>query len=418
MKALVVAGGVPQIALIIELRERGVETILVDGSPNALARAYSDKFYNVNIFDIDQVKRVAVDENVDFIITVCADQVLLVVAQISEELGLPWYIDYKTAKDVSDKELMKRIFLENGIPTSQYVVMNEFNNDKTRHLHYPLIVKPVDAYSSKGVKKVLNEKELKIAFDEAKIISRSKNVIVEEFFEGEEISVDLFVEDGQAKVLCISNSDKVKDDEHFAIYRGRFPVHASDELKEEIGVVCQQIADAFGIKNAPMLVQMLTDGKRVTVLEFCARTGGAMKWLLIKHASGVDVIQGVIDLTMGLKPDIKVQEPETNYIVNEFIYCRPGVFDHLEGFSEQLEQGTITDLRLLRPKGWRSSGLIASSTDRLCGVTFQADTLEDFNRKHRAFVENVKVVDIEGNDIMRHDLLPDLEDADPRSAKG
>ena len=410
MKALVVAGGMPQITLIKQLKERGVETVLVDGSATPVALPYPDKFYSVNIFDIEAVKKIAVEEKVDFLITVCADQVLLVVAQISEELGLPWYIDYKTAKLVSDKELMKKIFVENGIPTSQYVVMDEFDIEKTKHLQYPLIVKPVDAYSSKGVKKALNEEELKIAFEEAKNISRSKNAIVEEFFEGEEISVDLFIEDGKAHVLLISNSDKVKDADHFAIFRGRCPVHASDELKAEVARVSQKVADAFGIKNAPMLVQMLTDGKRVTVLEFCARTGGAMKWLLIQHASGVDVIKGVIDLTMGIKPDIKVREPETKYIVNDFIYCKPGVFDHIEGFDEQLEKGNITDYRMLRPSGWKFSGQITSSTDRLCGVTFQDDNLERFNRKHREFVQSVRVIDKEGNDIMRHDLLPDLED--------
>lgn len=410
MKALVVAGGMPQIELIKQLCERGVETVLVDGSSNPVALPFSDKFYHVNIFDIEAVKAVARKEKVDFLITVCADQVLLVVAQISEELGLPWYIDYQTAKLVSDKELMKRVLAENDIPTSKYVVMDNFDAGRTRHLRYPLIVKPVDAYSSKGVKKVLHEGELRDAFEEAKNISRTKNAIVEEFFEGEEISVDLFIEDGKAHVLCISNSDKVKDNERFAIFRGRFPVHASDEIKDEVGKVCQQIADAFGIKNAPMLVQMLTDGTRVTVLELCARTGGAMKWLLIQHVSGVDVIKGVIDLTLGIKPKIEVREPENKYIVNDFIYCKPGVFDHIEGFYEQLEKGNITDYRMLRPKGWEFSGMITSSTDRLCGVTIQDDTLAGFNRKHREFVENVRVVDKEGNDIMRHDLLPGMEE--------
>ena len=408
MKALVVAGGIPQIALIQELKDRGVITVLVDGSATPVALPYPDKFYNVNVFDIDAVKNIALKEKVDFLITVCADQVLLVVAQISEMLGLPWYIDYQTAKRVSDKKLMKKIFVENDIPTSKYVVMDEFDIEKTMSLSYPLIVKPVDAYSSKGVKKVQTKNELKAAFMEARNISRSKNVIVEEYFEGEEISVDLFVEDGKAHVLCISNSDKIKDDEHFAIFRGRHPVQASEEIKDEVASVSQKIADAFEIKNAPMLVQMLTDGKKVTVLEFCARTGGAMKWLLIQHVSGVDVIKAVIDLTMGVKPDIHIRKPENNYIVNDFIYCKKGVFDHLEGFDEQLEKRNITDYRCLRPSGWKFSGLIGSSTDRICGVTIQADTLEEFNLKHREFVESVRVVDIEGNDIMRHDLLPDL----------
>lgn len=408
MKALVVAGGLPQITLIEELKERGIQTVLVDGSATPIARDYSDKFYQINIFDIEGVEDIARRENVDFVITVCADQVLLVVSRIAEDLGLPWYIDYETAKLVSDKEQMKRVFVENSIPTSRYVVMTELEFEEIKHLEYPLIVKPVDAYSSKGVKRVENEEELIIAFEEAKNISRSKNVIVEEFFQGEEISVDLFIVDGKASVLCISNSEKVKDNEHFAIFRGKYPVHASEELKKEIARVSQRIAEAFNLKNGPMLVQMLTDGEKVTVLEFCARTGGAMKWLLIQHASGVDVIKGVIDLCLGVKPDIHVKGPESKFIVNDFIYCKEGVFDHVEGFDEQLQQGNITDFRMLRPKGWKFSGNVTSSTDRLCGVTFQADTIEELNRKHDSFVNGVKVIDSNGRDMMRHDILPQL----------
>ena len=89
MKALVVAGGIPQIELIRQLKSRGIETVLADGNPTAVARPYADIFYHVDIFDIPAVKVIAEKEKVDFVLTVCADQVLLVVAQVSEELGLP-----------------------------------------------------------------------------------------------------------------------------------------------------------------------------------------------------------------------------------------------------------------------------------------------------------------------------------------
>lgn len=410
MKALVVAGGLPQITLIEELKARGIETVLVDGSPNPLARPFADKFVQIDIFDIEGVKRIAREEHADFAITVCADQVLLVVAQVAEELGLPWYIDLATARLVSDKALMKQVFVEKGIPTTRHVVLAALDESAVAPLRYPLIVKPVDSYSSKGVRKVRAPEELRAAFAEAQSIGRSPNVIVEEYFEGEEISVDLFVEDGQARVLCISNSEKVRDDDRFAIFRGKIPVHASEALKAKIARVCQQIAEAFRLENGPMLVQMLTDGSDLTVLEFCARTGGAMKWLLVQHASGVDVIKGVIDLTLGLRPDIRVRPPENRYIANDFIYCREGVFDRLDGFDEQLRLHNISDCRPLRPRGWRFSGNVASSSDRVAGVTIQADTLEEFNRKHREFVRSVRVLNPEGRDIMRHDLLPDLSE--------
>ena len=84
MKSLVIAGGVPQIELIKQLKARGIETLLADGSPNAVARPYCDKFYHVDVFDIEAIKDIAVTEKVDFLITVCADQVLLVVAKVMD----------------------------------------------------------------------------------------------------------------------------------------------------------------------------------------------------------------------------------------------------------------------------------------------------------------------------------------------
>jgi len=408
MKALVVAGGLPQIELLKQLKERGITTILIDGNANALARPYADIFYRLPIFDIEAVKDLAVKEEVDFLITCCADQVLLVVAQVSEMLGLPCYIDYQTAQNVSDKKYMKRIFWENQIPTSRYVELTELDWDRIKYLQYPLVVKPVDAYSSRGVRKVQNKEELEQYFDEAIHISRAGGVIVEEYVSGTEISVDVYVEDGKAKILCVSNSEKIEDADRFVIFRGRYPVAASPEIMVQIQKVAQQIADVFGLKDSPMLIQMINTGHRVSVLEFCARTGGNMKYLLIKRACGFDVIKAVIDLALGLKPHVELREPENKYIVNDFIYCKPGVFDHLEGFEQMLEQGIISDYHAIRPQGMKISGA-TSSSDRIAGFTVQADSLEEFNRKHRIVVDSVKIIDVDGNDIMRHDLLPDLK---------
>jgi hypothetical protein len=110
---------------------------------------------------------------------------------------------------------------------------------------------------------------------------------------------------------------------------------------------------------------------------------------------------------VGEKPHVELREPESKYIVNDFIYCKPGVFDRFEGVEEMLEQGMITDFRPLRPRGFQVFG-VRSSSDRIAGFTLRAKDLEEFNQKHRRVVNEVKVIDTEGNDIMRHDLLPDL----------
>ena len=409
MKALVVAGGFAQIELLKQLKERNIETVLTDGNPNALAKPYADAFYQIQIFDIESVKDIAIREHVDFVITVCADQVLLVVAQVSELLGLPFYIDYQTAINVSDKIRMKRIFLQNGIPTSRFVETQKLDQSIIKELQFPLVVKPVDAYSSKGVRKAENYQELETFYREAARISRTGGVIVEEYCQGEEISVDAFVVNGKAKILCVSNSDKIRDEGRFVIYRGRYPASVSPMIIKEIEIIAQKIVDAFGLINSPLLIQLIDQGDHVSVLEFCARTGGNMKYLLIKYSCGVDVISAAIDLSLGIKPIIETIDTGNRHVVNDFIYCRPGVFDRLDGFDALQREGVIQEYHALRPAGTKTGG-VSSSSDRIAGVTICAGSLGEFNRKHRSFVERARVLDVNGTDIMRHDLLPELDE--------
>lgn len=407
MKAMVIAGGVPQMELLRQLKERKIETVLLDGNENCLARAIPDKFYKVNIFNIEDVKKIAVDEKVDFIITVCADQVLLVVAEVSEMLGLPCYIGYKQAQDVSDKIRMKKIFKENKIPTTKYLELESLDMNEIAKLNYPLVVKPVDAYSSKGVRKAETEKELIAYYNEAKKISRSGGVIVEEFFEGEEISVDAFVLNGKAHILSITNSEKVKDKDRFVIFRGRYPAAIPDTIRNQIEDVAQKIADSFGLVNSPLLVQLLHNNENISVLEFCARTGGNMKWLLIKNSCGVDVITATIDITLGLVPDITPKEVNNNVVVNDFIYCKPGVFDHFERFDELVEKGIINEFHPVRTKGTEMHG-VTSSSDRIAGMNIIADSVDEYNKKLRIILDQIAVIDTEGNDMTRRDLLPEM----------
>lgn len=407
MKAMVIAGGVPQMELLRQLKERKIETVLLDGNENCLARAIPDKFYKVNIFNIEDVKKIAVDEKVDFIITVCADQVLLVVAEVSEMLSLPCYIGYKQAQDVSDKIRMKKIFKENKIPTTKYLELESLDMNEIAKLNYPLVVKPVDAYSSKGVRKAETEKELIAYYNEAKKISRSGGVIVEEFFEGEEISVDAFVLNGKAHILSITNSEKVKDKDRFVIFRGRYPAAIPDTIRNQIEDVAQKIADSFGLVNSPLLVQLLHNNENISVLEFCARTGGNMKWLLIKNSCGVDVITATIDITLGLVPDITPKEVNNNVVVNDFIYCKPGVFDHFERFDELVEKGIINEFHPVRTKGTEMHG-VTSSSDRIAGMNIIADSVDEYNKKLRIILDQIAVIDTEGNDMTRRDLLPEM----------
>ena len=407
MKALVVAGGISQAALIRELKSRGIYTILADKNPKAVAVPFADAFYPTSTLDEEGIYQLALKEKVDMVLTACADQVLLITAKVSERLGLPCYIDHQTAVNVSDKKYMKDIFVRNGVPTAKHVVMGTFDKEKVKDFEFPLIVKPVDSYSSRGVRKVLNQEEMIAAFKEAVQISRTKTALVEEFCEGEELTVDVYVENGVAHVLAISINDKIADKDRFVIYRTKNPAPVSKEIKAMIQDTAQKIADAFGLKDSPMLIQMITNGKKIWVLEFCARTGGCIKFRLIKKVSGFDVIKAVADLTLGEKPHVEEIKAESKYVANTFLYCKPGVFDHAEGFEELKKEGIISEYYIFSSKGTEFKAITCSG-DRVGGFTVQADSLEEIRKKHEIAIQRVKAVGIDGSDLIRHDLVEEL----------
>lgn len=408
MKALVLAGSCPQIVLMEQLKKRGIYTILADNNINAVARPYADDFVKVDILDSSAVKQVAVNHQVDFLIAVCADQVLLTVAKVSEELGLPCYLDYDTACKVSDKGYMKDIFQQNGIPTSRHAFMAELDESKIAGMQYPLVVKPVDAYSSKGVRKCCDFLELKTFFAAAASISRSGIVIVEEFVEGVELTVDFEVVDGRAILLSASNTEKVNYQDRFLAFRTRFPAAVSTETINRIKIIGQKIADAFKLKNTPMLIQLLTDDKKEYVLEFSARTGGGAKYLLLKMATGFDPITAVIDLTLGKKPQVENIQSESKLVTNEFIYAYPGIFHNLEGFESLKKEGIIAEFWQFK---WEGAKIFdaATSSDRVVSITIKADSYKELVLKHNEAAKRMRIINDEGKDIMRHDLLTDIK---------
>lgn len=405
-KALVLAGGFPQIQLIHELKSRGYFVVLADWNDDPVAKDYCDLFYKESTLNVEGIKTIAINEKVDFIITVCTDQALLTVAKISEDLGLPCYLDYKTALNVTNKQYMKAMFVKHNIPTAKHKILDELHLSDVQGFRYPIITKPVDCNSSKGVKKAFNFIDLEKFFYEAKKMSRTNTAIIEEYIDGPEVSVDVYVQDGKAIVLSTSNSEKIKDDDKFVIFRSIYPAYPS--ILEKIKIIAQRIADAFQINNSPMLIQLLVHGNDAYVIEFSARTGGGVKYLLVKEISGFDVIKAVVDLTEGKRPKVALIKPDFNYLTNEFIYCKEGTFDHLEGFEELKKNKIVKDYYLFKTRG-ACFNSIMNSGDRIAGFTLIGDTPQEMAYKHNATNSSFKVIDCGGNDIARHDLLIDLD---------
>lgn len=402
MKILVLAGGSDQIALINELKKRGHFTILVDYFQNPPAKKYADRHIVASTLDVDKVKKIALEENVDLICTACTDQALLTVARLSEELNLPCYIDYQTALNVTNKAFMKSVMVSNNIPTAKYAMLHENKLDGIFEFAFPLVVKPADCNSSKGVKKVEDERTLQMALDNALTYSRTHTAIVEEFISGEEISADFYVENGKAKFLCATTSAKKKNTDSFTIVQSIYPA-VDNEKESQLTDIAQKIVDAFHLLNTPLLIQLLHREDRFFVVEFSARMGGGSKYKLIEVLSGVNIMSKYVDLILGDLPKVSPIKL-VDYAVMNYVYCYPGILKQIVGLDELKGKSIIDECFYYKTEGMEFTQA-ETSGDRAVGYLVTASTKDELLSKIHYADAHIRVLDTNGTDIMIHGLV-------------
>lgn len=399
MKIIVLAGGSDQIALIQELKLRGHEVVLVDYFQNPPAKSYADKHIVASTLDVEAVRDITLSEQADLICTACTDQALLTMAKVSEDLSLPCYISYETALNVTNKSYMKEVMSRNGIPTARYVILDSFNESALSEFQYPLVVKPVDCNSSKGVRKVHDRAELVSSLNSAIELSRTHTAIVEEFKAGEEISADFYVDEHDVKLLCATKSVKKQHVDSFTIIGSYYPVITSGQ-EEILLKIARQIAAAFSLRNTPLLVQLIQQGDIFNVVEFSARMGGGSKYKLIEVLSGVNIMSAYVDLVLGGKPLICPQ-PQVNCAAMVYLYSKPGIFHELCGLQELKDTSYIHSYFMYKTPGMAITKAEISS-DRIAGYLVTASDEMELQQKIAYIDSLVQILDEFGNDMMLH----------------
>lgn len=407
MRILVLAGGSDQIALISELKKRGHDIILLDYLSNPPAKNYVEKHIQESTLDTEKVKEWAIKENVDMVVTACTDQALLTVAKVSEELHLPCYISFNTAQSVTNKLYMKNKMMAFGIPTSHYHILRSTENlNVIQDLSFPLVVKPVDCNSSKGVIKVTNLSELEEPLESAIKLSRTSFAIVEEYKEGMEISADFYVSDSSPILLSATTSTKIKGKNGFTINGSKYPVLSSVQ-QDKIVEIARKIVISFGLKETPLLIQTILSNDEFFVIEFSARMGGGSKYRLIQAISGVDIMSKYVDLILGNKPKI-IPEINNNFIRMIYVYCYNGILTEIKGLEELIENKIVTEYFLYKSLG-TTIDKAETSSDRILGLLVEASSEKSMDRKIDTINQRLAIMNSEGKDIMMHKLLEEYE---------
>lgn len=405
-KAIVLGGTSPHIKLINKLKERGYFVILIDCLDNSPGVEFADRHIQESTLDKEKVLEIALEEKVDLVISACIDQANSVCCYVAERLNLPKPYNYETALNVTDKGLMKKIMVDNHIPTSQYVVVDNVVDIDWDKIVFPAVVKPVDCNSSKGVHRVDNKEETIRYTKDAIEFSRTHQAIIEGFNEGYEIQVDCFATMNGAELLLTREKKKIVGNSNEMVLQSTgsiIPARLNEELKEQAKEIAKKIAEAFGLKNTPFFYQAIVTTEGISVLEFAPRIGGGLSHYLLKYIAEYDAVEAAIDSFIGNVVDVETKELNKCYSTN-LLYMNSGVFGKIEGLEILKKEGLIKEyFQMKKPGTYIDSDM--RSGNRVGAFIVEADTYEKLEQVELDVYKKIKVLNSDGKDVLKRDFM-------------
>ena len=402
-KAIVLGGTFPHRRLIQKLKDKGYYTILVDYYETPIAKDVADKHIQASTLDKDEVVRIAKEENAELVISSCVDQANVTACYVGERLGLPHPYTYQTSLNVTDKVAMKRIMVENDIPTSRHYIINSLQGFQESSLTYPIIVKPADSNSSKGVRKLDQDEPNKEQYIlKALEMSRNGAAVVEEYKVGKEIGVDCIIKNHKAYIIMTRERRKIQshNDAIQQIYGSFWPADITPVQLERLRVIAEKIGNAFNIDNSPLMMQTIVSDSEINVIEFGARIGGGENYHIIEELTGYDFIEQSINSFLGAEIDL-THHDASEYLADNYIYIRAGSFGEMK--IDDCVKDDILYTNVYRKSGARV-GADISSNNRVGVFVVKAKSTEEILKKIMNVVEHMEVYDIDGNPVMRKDI--------------
>ncbi|WP_425041398.1 ATP-grasp domain-containing protein [Primorskyibacter sp. S187A] len=412
--ALVLGGTAPHIALIQSLKTRGWRVVLVDYLDAPPAAPHADLHVQESTLDPEAVEAVARAEGASLVIATCVDQANVIAAQVSERLGLPAPYSFATAALIGNKGAMKDRLAEAGLPTARHVSLTKADlaglETKIAALHFPLIVKPADSNGSNGVRRADDLAALRTHLTTALEISRVGEAIVEEFLEGDELSVDCFIEKGRARIVLVRRKFPMIGVPEGKVIQstGSIAPHDLGDQAAEVEETLSKLARAFDLDNVPMLVQGFLSPRGFHLIEFSPRLSGGTGSAVTKQVSGFDAIEASLDSWLGNPVEVTLNPPGIVLMTNT-LYAAPGTFDRIEGIEALLEEGVIARWMPYKTPGMEIGDDMSTRSRVGAFLVTAPDSATAFART-RAAIARIEAYDTQGHALLRRDVLSQLRD--------
>lgn len=276
---------------IISLKKLGCYVITTGNRPDFKGHALADEYVNADFSDKERILQIAKEKKVDAVCPCCSDFGVKTAAYVSEQLGFRGQDTYENACILHDKDRFKAFARENswlntplaeGFDSAEKALLwADTVND------YPVIVKPVDLDSGKGIMRADNYEELCSNILNAFKMSRLKRIVIEPFITGTQHSFLTFLINQKVAAVCSVDEASVVSPYHVEI--DRCPATCYEQARPQMLDQINRIAQTLHLCDGIFHVQFIWHDGKAYILECMRRVLGGLFWKVAAgHGKGFD----------------------------------------------------------------------------------------------------------------------------------
>lgn len=390
-KIMVIAGGSWQCPIVKTAKEMGHYVLCSNLYADSPAFEFADEGKVANVLDKEKNLEIAKEYNPDAVLTEQTDIAVPTVAYIAEKLGLKG-IGFEVATRFTNKFLMREYASKAGIPMPKYRLCHSVEEAAEFLLDNPTsIIKPIDSQSSRGIHIVKTKDDIEKYYVDCVQYSNSvKAILIEEFIEGTEFTVDGIKTSSEYVVTAISEKDHYKYNPNVAnrlFFTRSNENYDYDRLRKENSDMIAAMGLPFGLTHTEYKYR---DGK-FYLIETAARGGGTkISSDIVRLVSGIDCNRLLINMLIGGSEEI-VREKHHECAVLGFFDLKPGHITAIEGLDEAMALDGTHDIKL-EVKVGDTLGEALDDRSRCGYYILFADSEEDLKDRERRLKEAVRVI--------------------------
>lgn len=303
---MVFGAGINQLTLIQAVKDLGYRSLVVDPASNPPGKEIADVFERIAKDDYEATKEAAVKYNVSGIVTGQMENPLRLMARLAQELGYIFHSP-EVIERATNKFLMKQAFQQHGIPCAggrMYKDAKILSQEELDGFSYPVVIKPLSAFSSRGVYKIDSYQDYLDKIEATLSFSNDGCYLIEEFIYGPEYSVETITYQGISKIIQFT--EKLITPYPTTVEIGHIqPADLSEAQKSEIAEVIKAAFKALNIDNSGAHAELKLTSRGPVVIEIGARMGGDfISSYLVRESTGINMEREAVKVALGIEPDL------------------------------------------------------------------------------------------------------------------